>query len=185
MIGILSYNAGNRTSVAKALQRLCIPTKQVASCDELSRVDGLIFPGAGAAPSAMNDLRERGLIDALRGYRKPFLGLCLGMQLLFDRSEEGDTECLGIVRGAVRRLPDGVLRPHIGWNRLDTGEYVYFIHEYACFPADPAATTMSVRHGAAFCAGLRLGNFFGLQWHPEKSGRAGDYYLKSFAQLCK
>lgn len=185
MIGILRYNAGNRASVAEALQRLSIPAMTVESNDELSQVDGLIFPGAGAARSAMHDLQERGLVEPLQEYRKPFLGLCLGMQLLFDRSEEGDTECLGIVPGEVKRLSDDVMRPHIGWNRLDSGEYAYFVHEYACFPTDPTVTTMSVRHGVTFCAGLRLRNFFGLQWHPEKSGRTGDRFLQAFAELCK
>ncbi len=185
MIGILRYNAGNRQSVARALRRLGIPATAVETEREIFQVDGLIFPGAGAARSAMDDLREKGLIEPLRRFRKPFLGLCLGMQLLLDFSEEGDAECLAIVPGTVKRLPDGVLRPHIGWNRLDTGEYAYFAHGYACYPADPSVVTMSVRHGATLRAGLRLGNYFGLQWHPEKSGRTGDRFLQSFAALCK
>ncbi|MBU4270773.1 MAG: imidazole glycerol phosphate synthase subunit HisH [Planctomycetes bacterium] len=185
MIGILRYNAGNRESVIGALRRFGIPATTVETSGEIARVDGLIFPGAGAAGAAMDDLRTKRLVGPLREFRKPFLGLCLGMQLLLDFSEEGNTECLGIVPGMVKRLPDGVLRPHIGWNRLDTGEYAYFAHGYACFPADPRVVTMSVRHGATICAGLRQGYYFGLQWHPEKSGRTGDRFLQSFASLCK
>ncbi|MEN6452439.1 MAG: imidazole glycerol phosphate synthase subunit HisH, partial [Thermoguttaceae bacterium] len=143
-----------------------------------------IFPGAGAARSAMDDLRNRGLIDPLRNYRKPFLGLCLGMQLLMDFSEEGETECLGIVRGRVVHLPDGVMCPHIGWNRLSTGQYAYFVHSYVCVPEDRRAVTMTVEHGATLCAGLRQANYFGVQWHPEKSGPTGDRFLQSFAALC-
>ena len=185
MIGVLHYNAGNRESVARALGRLDIPAATVATAEEIDWVDGLIFPGAGAAAAAMNDLQCRGLIDILRNFRKPFLGLCLGMQLLFDSSEEGDAACLGVIRGRVRRLPDGVMRPHMGWNRLDTGRYVYFAHSYYCVPADPSVTTMTVRHGEDICAGVRQGNFFGVQWHPEKSGETGDRFLRSFALLCK
>ena len=132
----------------------------------------------------MTDLRSRGLDAALRGFRKPFLGLCLGMQLLLDFSEEGDAECLGIVRGAVRRLPPGASCPHIGWNRLSTGGYAYFVHGYVCVPDDPAVVTMTVQHGEKL-AGLRFRNFFGVQWHPEKSGRTGDRLLATFAALCE
>ncbi len=185
MIGIVRYNAGNWGSVAGALRRLGIPATSVETADEISRVDGLIFPGAGAAQSAMADLRARGLVDALRGFRKPFLGLCLGMQLLLDFSEEGQTECLGIVRGRVLPLPEGATSPHIGWNRLSTGKYAYFVHRYVCVPENPRVVTMTVEHGATLCAGIRQGNYFGVQWHPEKSGRTGDRLLKSFAALCR
>jgi imidazole glycerol-phosphate synthase subunit HisH len=185
MIGILRYNAGNRQSVARALRRLGIAAETVETAAEIARTQGLIFPGAGAAPSAMSDLRHRGLVEVLRNYRRPFLGLCLGMQLLMDFSEEGEVAGLGVVRGRVRRLPDGVTRPHIGWNRLDTGRFAYFVHSYYCAPADPAVTTMSVWHGAAICAGIRYRNFFGVQWHPEKSGVTGDRFLCGFAMLCK
>jgi glutamine amidotransferase len=185
VIGILRYNAGNQASVARALGRLGIDARAVETSGEIAACDGLIFPGAGAAESAMRDLRARGLVDALREFRKPFLGLCLGMQLLFDFSEEGDVDCLGIVRGRVKRLPDGVMIPHIGWNRLDTGRYAYFAHSYFCVPDDPRVVTMTARHGVVFCAGIRQRNFFGVQWHPEKSGETGDRLLRSFATLCK
>ncbi len=185
MIGIFRYNAGNRVSVAKALGRLGIDARTVETREEIAACHGLIFPGAGAAESAMRDLHARGLLDALREFRKPFLGLCLGMQLLFDFSEEGNVDCLGIVRGQVKRLPEGVTKPHMGWNRLDTGQFAYFAHSYYCLPDDPRVVTMTARHGVVFCAGVRQRNFLGVQWHPEKSGATGDRLLRAFATLCK
>ena len=184
MIGLLRYNAGNIGSVERALRRLGIAVRTVETAEEIASVGGLIFPGAGAAPSAMHDLRQRGLIDVLRNYRKPFLGLCLGMQLLFDNSEEGATPCLGIVKGRVTALPENVIRPHMGWNRLNTGDYAYFVHNFVCEPDDARIVTQTVRYGSTLCAGIRQGNFYGVQWHPEKSGAAGDALLRSFAALC-
>jgi len=185
MIGILRYTAGNLTSIAGALSRLGIPWRIVETEAEITGVDGLIFPGAGAAKAAMSDLQERGLLDAIRNFYKPFLGICLGMQLLFDYSEEGPTECLGIVPGCVKLLPDEVMRPHIGWNRLDNGYWAYFAHSYYCLPADPRQITGFARHGIEFCAGVRRRNFFGVQWHPEKSGETGNRFFRSFGRLCK
>jgi len=185
MIGILRPSTGNTGSVERSLQRLGIPASIVETPQEISTLDGLIFPGAGAALSAMEDLRKRGLFDVLRSFRKPFLGLCLGMQLLFDFSEEGPTDCLGIIRGKVVSLPETVLRPHMGWNKLSSGDYAYFVHSFICVPVDSRVVTMTVRHGMDIVAGVRNKNFFGLQWHPEKSGFAGDRFLISFAQLCK
>lgn len=185
MIGILQYNAGNVGSVAKALTRLAIPSRVVEDREGIEAVSGLIFPGAGAAQSAMRDLGKRDLIDVLKTYQKPFLGLCLGMQLLFDSSEEGNTECLGLIRGRVRELPDTVVRPHMGSNKLNTGRYAYFVHSFICEPEDQRLITMTTRYGTDICAGIRQKNFFGVQWHPEKSGDAGDDFLLSFAELCK
>lgn len=185
LIGILQYSAGNTGSVQRALTRLGIASCIVEDPDALSAVDGLIFPGAGAAQSAMSDLQKKGLADPIRNFVKPFLGLCLGMQLLFDYSEEGDTDCLGIIRGKVRRLSEYVISPHMGWNLLDSGDYAYFVHSYSCVPDDPRLITMTAQYGTAICAGVRQQNYFGLQWHPEKSGKAGDEYLLSFTDLCK
>lgn len=185
LIGILQSKTGNTGSVERALARLGVPARMVRTADEILSVGGLVFPGAGAAGAAMADLRERGLVDVLRKYRRPFLGICLGMQLLFDSSEEGDTECLGIIAGNVRLLPPGVVKPHMGWNLLNTGDYAYFVHSYVCMPAEPRVITQTSQYGSAICAGVRRENFFGLQWHPEKSGAAGDRFLLSFATLCK
>ena len=185
MIGILRYNAGNIGSVTKALTRLAIPSKIVEDKEDIEAVSGLIFPGAGAAQAAMRDLKKRDLVDVLRTYQKPFLGLCLGMQLLFDFSEEGNTECLGLIPGRARELPDTVVKPHMGWNKLSTGKYAYFVHSFVCEPEDKRVITMTTRYGGNICAGIRFKNFFGVQWHPEKSAGAGDALLLSFAELCK
>lgn len=185
LIGILRSSTGNTGSVQRALTRLGIPSRIIETSEELSTVDGLIFPGAGAAGSAMMDLRKKGLVNVLKTFSKPFLGLCLGMQLLFDSSEEGDTDCLGIIPGTVRELPDDLPKPHMGWNMLSTGEYAYFVHSFVCEPSDPRIITMTTQYGMRICAGVRQRNFFGLQWHPEKSGKAGDDFLLSFSKLCK
>jgi imidazole glycerol-phosphate synthase subunit HisH len=185
MIGILRYNAGNRASVAKALGRLGFASRLVETAADIAACDGLVFPGAGAAHSVMADLRDRGLVEVIRDFRKPLLGICLGMQLLFDFSEEGDAECLGIVPGQVRRLPDEAMKPHMGWNRIDGGPFAYFCHSYYCLPRDPRVVTATARHGIDFCAGIRLQNFYGVQWHPEKSGETGDRLLRAFATLCQ
>lgn len=185
MLGILRTATGNATSVQRALMRLNIPSTFVDEPGQLSQVDALIFPGAGAAQAGMRDLRERNFVETLRDFRKPFLGLCLGMQLLFDFSEEGQTECLGIIPGSVRSLPSTVIKPHMGWNRLHTGEFVYFVHGFVCVPEDPRVTTMTVQYGEEFCAAVRLKNFFGLQWHPEKSGAPGDRFLCAFSRFAE
>lgn len=190
-IGILRYNAGNIGSVERALTRLGITSQIVERPDQLNEIVGLIFPGAGSANAAMRDLRAGGFIDSLRRFQKPFLGLCLGMQLLFDFSEEGDTECLGIIPGRVRKLPPSVIAPHMGWNLLRTARndlpvgYAYFVHSYVCEPNDPGVITQTVQYGSPICAGVRWKNFFGVQWHPEKSAATGDDFLLSFSQLCK
>jgi len=185
MIGILRYSAGNVGSVQRALTRLSIPSRIVEEAGELKELSGLVVPGAGAAKAAMDCLRDRGLVEPLRTFDKPFLGLCLGMQLLFDRSDEGPTECLGVIKGKVQELPSTMTKPHMGWNRLSTGDYAYFVHNYACEPSDLSIVTMTTAYGSDLCAGVQQANFFGVQWHPEKSGDVGDRYLLSFSKLCK
>lgn len=187
VIGILRYSAGNSGSVARALTRLGISWRFVDCVDDLASIAGLIFPGAGAAKSAMKDLRNRGFIEAIKSYKKPFLGICLGMQLLFDLSEEGQTKCLGIISGKVRELPDAVVKPHMGWNMLKNAEqdigYAYFVHSFVCEPSDKRLITMTTDYGTELCAAVRYKNFFGVQWHPEKSSGVGDAFLRSFASL--
>ena len=194
-IGILHYCAGNIGSVQRACDRLKIKTRNVDTEDDIQTVDGLIVPGAGSASAAMRSIRKQGLTDALRTYEKPFLGICLGMQLLFDYSEEGGTQCLGIIPGKVQKLR----RIHIGWNMLRpfdptqgrqdqhdaSNEYAYFVHGYACFPDDSSLVTMTTQFDRSIVAGIRRKNFFGVQWHPEKSGDIGDRFLLSFSRLCK
>lgn len=184
-VGIIRYSAGNTGSVQRALTRLNIPSKIIEKPQELESVSGIIFPGAGAAGAAMKQLNKVGWSKAIRSCKKPFLGLCLGMQLLFDYSEENETWCLGIIKGNIVELPEGLVRPHMGWNQLSTGDFAYFVHNYFCDPYYSSVVTMTTAYGNELCAGVQKDNFFGVQWHPEKSGDAGDRYLLSFSKLCK
>ena len=184
MIGVLYYRGGNARNVLWALQRLQIPGRKVERPHDLHHLAGLILPGVGAAPAAMNELARVELLSPLKEWTQPFLGICLGMQLLFESSEEGNTRCLGLLPGTVKALPPGVVCPHMGWNRLSNGRYAYFVHSYVCHPADSGLITTTTRYGGELCAGVRHEHLFGVQWHPEKSGEAGDLLLKGFAQLC-
>ena len=165
------------------------------SVEKLSQCDGIILPGVGAAPGAMKSLTERGLIPFLRTIEKPLLGICLGMQLLFESSEEGETTCLGILPGRTARLSDRSGKvPHMGWNAvrftiahpliegIDQYGYFYFAHS---FVAAPNAATIGVSEcGETFTAALAHGNILGVQFHPEKSGKNGLSLLKNFETLC-
>lgn len=183
ILGILKTSSGNTGSIRRALTRLGITSVLIEKPKDLLMIDGLIFPGAGAAKSVMENLENRGFVKPLQTFKKPFLGLCLGMQLLFETSEEGPCDCLGVIPGKVQAIPETVVRPHMGWNRLSTGEYAYFVHSYVCIPDDPRVITQTVAYGNLLCAGVRFRNFFGLQWHPEKSGDIGDRFLLSFMKL--
>lgn len=198
-IAILDYGAGNLRSVELAFARLGVPTVVTKDPAVAMQADGLILPGVGAFADAMNALQRSGLIPALEHARdtgKPLLGICLGMQALFEGSEEGEgVEGLGFVKGFVRRLPDtaGLKIPHMGWNdirgekdspllkSLPEEPYVYFVHSYACFADDPADVLTTTDYGVRFCSAVQRGNIFGTQFHPEKSGRVGEQMLKNFA----
>lgn len=201
MIAILDYGAGNLRSVQLAFARLQAPTFVTASAEEAMAADGLILPGVGAFADAMDALRHSGLVPALehaRDSQKPLLGICLGMQALFNGSEEGvGTDGLGFVPGFVRRLPDdmGLKIPHMGWNDirgekespllqgLPAEPYVYFVHSYACFADDPTDVLTTTEYGVRFCSAVQRGNIFGTQFHPEKSGKVGEQILKNFLNV--
>ncbi len=198
MTGIIDYEAGNIRSVENALKRL--GADYVLSPDPavLSECDRLLLPGVGEAGWAMARLRERNLADFIRETGKPLLGICLGMQLLCEWSEEGDVECLGIFRNKVRHfrhaLPSGLRLkvPQVGWNDISSlksklfdgvqdGAYVYFVHSYfADLGEDTAAVT---EYGISFSSALSRGNFMGCQFHPEKSGDAGERIIANFLNL--
>jgi glutamine amidotransferase len=155
----------------------------------IAAADKVILPGVGAAGYAMEQVSARGLAPVLKSLAQPVLGICLGMQLLFDRSEEEDTDCLAILPGKVRRLAaaPGMPVPHMGWSRLDvtdesiglqTGDYVYFAHSFAC--DDGPWTAASAEYGRPVPAAVRARNFLGVQFHPERSGEAGARFLKRF-----
>ena len=198
-IAILDYGAGNLRSVELAFARLGVPTVVTNDAAVAMQADGLILPGVGAFADAMQALENSGLIPALihaKETGKPLLGICLGMQALFEGSEEGEgVKGLGFVKGFVRRLPDakGLKIPHMGWNDvraekespllqdLPDEPYVYFVHSYACFADDADDVLTTTEYGVRFCSSVQRGNVFGTQFHPEKSGRVGEQMLKNFA----
>ena len=198
MTGIIDYEAGNIRSVENALKRL--GAEYILSGDPavLSGCDRLLLPGVGEAGWAMSRLDENGLSDFIRNTDRPLLGICLGMQLLCSRSEEGDVECLGIFGTQVRhfrsalRHGSGLKVPQVGWNSIgglktglfsgvDDGAYMYFVHSYfAGICEDTVAVT---EYGLQFSSALRRGNFMGCQFHPEKSGDVGERILANFLKL--
>lgn len=195
MIGIIDYGAGNVRSIVNALERIDVRSFASADIDELDSAVGLILPGVGAAGAAMASLRAAGLAVWLPRVRRPLLGICLGMQMLFQRSEEGDTECLGILPGSVRRFRHATLKvPHMGWSPvvrcgdsplldgMTDGAFFYFVHAYHA--AVDTTTVAATEYGARFAAVVQAGNIFGVQFHPEKSGAAGLRLLENFVRLC-
>lgn len=185
----------NIGSVRYALQRLGVDAPLTSDPVAIRAAGKVILPGVGAAGPAMARLRTLGLVEVLRGLTQPVLGVCLGMQLLCARSEEGEVDCLGLIPAVVRRLQPapGVRVPHMGWNRLQTcsehpllygiaaDAQVYFVHSYAVPPGD--YTLASAEHGAPFSAVVARGNFFGMQFHPERSSAVGARLLCNFLAL--
>lgn len=195
MIAIIDYEMGNLRSVGNALDRLGAEWKLTADHDEIRRASKVLLPGVGNDAEAMARLRERGLCQLIRDLRRPVLGICVGMQVMCRHSEEGDVDCLGLFDTKVRRFPEeeGLKIPHVGWNRInnleskllkgvDRGAYVYYVHSYyAPLCPDTIATT---RYGSTmFSAALKYENFYGTQFHPEKSGDVGEQILRNFLAL--
>lgn len=186
-LAILDLGYGNTDSIRLAFARLGV---EAALTIDAETPDRLVIPGVGAAGYAMAKLREAGLVDALRCRTKPTLGICLGMQLMFDRTDEGDTQCLGLLPGKVRALTPapGFPVPHMGWSQLGevapdigltNGDYVYFAHGFAC--DDTPATAASATYGPSRVAAVvRRGHLWGAQFHPERSSAPGASFLKAF-----
>ncbi len=192
MIAIVKYNAGNVRSVHNALKRLGVDAVITDSSEALQRADKVIFPGVGEAGSAMQYLRNTGLDRTIKNLNQPFLGICLGMQLLCAESEEGNTSCIGIFPEKTSRFQDGVKIPHMGWNSIESlqgqlfkgikpGCDMYFVHSY--FVPAGKWSIATCNYGSAFSAALQKDNFYGVQFHPEKSGEAGAQILKNFTEL--
>jgi len=191
-VAVIDAGGANLGSVRYALERLGIAPRIVRDADALRDADRVILPGVGAAPPAMAMLHERGLDAALRASQAPLLGICLGMQLLYERSEEGDVDCLGLLSGTVRRMRParGVRIPHMGWNRLHRRRdapllqgiaddaWAYFVHGYAA-PADDVCVA-ECTHGDTFAAVVQHGRIAGAQFHPERSSAAGARLLANF-----
>lgn len=224
MIGILNSGAANIRSVENALQRLKIDYFVSDQASELATAERIIFPGVGHAAAIMDNLRTKKLIEFIRTWHKPFLGICLGMQVLFDHSEEGDTDCLGIISGNVKKFAPtlGLKIPQMGWNQvrfeseeirvkncklsthtdpLNNGhpelvlgsknknffrniknkDFFYFVHSYRLAVGD--YTVATTEYGEKFSAVVQQNNFIGVQFHPEKSGKAGEQLLQNFCNL--
>ncbi len=198
-VAIIDYQAGNLTSVQRALAHLGHTSQITADAAVIASADKVIFPGVGAAESCMANLRAGKLDQALAqviAAQKPLLCICVGMQLLFDRSDEdGGVTCLSVIPGAVKKftLSDPALKvPHMGWNpvRWEKNDPLwngipqdtpfYFVHSYFCAPTADDTTLATSDHGSRFCAGVRKGNLAAVQFHPEKSGEAGLALLGNF-----
>jgi imidazole glycerol-phosphate synthase subunit HisH len=198
MIAVVDSGVANLTSVMAALERLGVEAEVTADAERIEKAKRVILPGVGAAAAAMRQLKSKNLCDVLRGLKQPVLGICLGMQILFARSQEGKepVECLGIFPGDVRELkgtPESPV-PHMGWNQIapvqkdhpllrgiTPGSYVYFVHSYAAPLGDAAIAKTD--YGEVFAAMAGKDNFFGCQFHPERSGAVGSRILENFTRI--
>lgn len=194
MIAIVDYKMGNLRSVENALRRLGAEFVVTADAEVIKRADRVLLPGVGNAAEAMDNLRKAGLVEVIRSLRHPVLGICVGMQVMCRHSEEGDVDCLGIFDSHVKRFEPSqqVKVPHMGWNRIgnlesklfkgiDGREYVYFVHSY--YPELCPDTIATTTHGKMFSAALKYENFYGTQFHPEKSGDVGERIIANFLKL--
>lgn len=193
MIATINYEAGNLASVSNALKRLDKSHIITSSKEELDQADGIIFPGVGHAKPAMQSLKENGLDQWLKQTDKPVLGICLGMQLFFESSEEGDSEGLGVIPGRLKKFDPSVNKvPHMGWNtlknlqphpiveNLSNEHYFYFVHSY--YAPINEYTTATCHYIEEFSAIACRDNYIGVQFHPEKSGQAGSLLIQNFLQ---
>jgi glutamine amidotransferase len=195
MIGIVNYGAGNIFSLTAALERQNISYGMANSETDLEKYSHIIIPGVGHAGAAMKKLAQTGLVDAIKGLTKPVLGICVGMQLLTAHSEEGDSNLLNIIPLKTKLFNKelGIKIPHMGWNNVDfknnllfeavpLNTQFYFVHSYF-IEYNPIFDIASVDYGNKFSAAIQKNNFYGVQFHPEKSGEAGEQLLKNFSNL--
>lgn len=194
-LAIIDSGGANIASLQMAVERLGVPADLTTDSERLRSASHVILPGVGAAADCMGRLRQAGLVETIRDLRQPLLGICVGMQLLFESSEEGDVPCLGLLPGRVQRLPHraGLPVPHMGWNQLEfnrstallndiaAGDYVYFVHSYAAPLSE--LTLATTTYGDPFTAVVQRGNVYGAQFHPERSARVGAQLLRNFLRL--
>lgn len=196
MIAIIDYDTGNLRSVCNALDRIGAEYVLTDDPKVIAQADRVLLPGVGEASSAMAKLQERGLCDVVKSLQVPVLGICIGMQLMCRHSQEGDVDCLGIFDADVCRFEAdqsaGIKVPHMGWNTLSglktglfegltDGDFVYFVHSFAASVCDDTIAVSD--NGRRFSAAMRRGNFYGAQFHPEKSGDVGERILRNFMNL--
>ena len=203
-IAIIDYKAGNLRSVQKALEECGATARITADAEDISAADGVVFPGQGACDASMLSIRERGLFEIIRhsiDSGKPFLGVCLGLQLLLESSEEGEEPCLAILKGSTKRLPPekteqvGLKIPHMGWNSVSLSvqhpvfegipndSYFYFVHSYYADPEDKDIVAGVTNYGIDFCSAVAWDNVAAVQFHPEKSGTVGLRLYRNFLTL--
>ena len=191
---IIKYNAGNIQSVLYALERIGVSAEVTDDIEGILAADKVIFPGVGEASSAMKSLQENRLDELIRVLKQPVLGICVGMQLLCKHSEENDTDCLGVIPVHVKRFPanPGIKVPQIGWNNIyhlktplfndiDENSFIYNVHSY--YAEDSDYTIASCNYGVEYAAAVQKNNFYGLQFHTEKSADIGERILKNFLVL--
>ena len=192
MIAIVKYNAGNIRSVKNALDRLGIPSLLTDDPEELRSAEKVIFPGVGEAGTAMSYLEARGLDQVIKELKQPFLGICLGMQLMCSHSEEKNTTCLGIFKERVKKFPPNGIVPHMGWNNfsdingplfegLTTEANMYFVHSYYAEIGDD--TVGATDYLVPFTSALQKDNYYGVQFHPEKSADEGRKLIENFLKI--
>nr|PZM95039.1 MAG: imidazole glycerol phosphate synthase subunit HisH [Actinomycetota bacterium] len=199
-VGVVAYGLGNLGSVMNMLKRVGVEARLVSTPDEVAHCDRVLLPGVGAFDEGMRLLGERGLDDAVRDFAaagRPLFGICLGMQLLLDRSEEGEASGLGLIAGESLRFDEssGLRVPHMGWNTisptradalthgLDADSRFYFVHSYRVVPSHPDVTIATTSYGVDFASMIRKDNVMGAQFHPEKSHAFGMTILRNFASL--
>ena len=197
-IAVADYGAGNLVSIARALEVVGAEPILVRDAEALRGTDALIVPGVGAAGPAMDRLRRRALVEPIRAWiaaGRPYLGICLGLQLLFEASDEDGAATLGILGGRTIKLAGAPTLPHIGWNTVEllgrhplfdgigSGTAFYFVHSYVAAPDDPGIVITEAEHGSPFPAAIARGNLLGVQFHPERSGTDGLRLLANFAAI--
>jgi glutamine amidotransferase len=199
MIAVIDYGAGNLRSVINAIGRLDCQVHVTSDHDDMLSSQAVILPGVGAAADTMANLESLGLLDPIRHYiaeNRPFLGICIGLQILFSGTEEGGRhKCLGVIPGVVRRLPSGLKIPHMGWNQVkqrvvhpifsgipDEANF-YFVHSYYVEPEDKSLVAGETEYGISICSVIARGNLIATQFHPEKSGEVGLKIYDNFIKI--
>ena len=195
---VIDYESGNLRSVSRALESHGVAPLVTDDSSNFDDADAMVLPGVGSGPAAMDALRQRKLLDPIKNFiasGRPFLGVCLGLQLLMDCTEEGDEACLGVVKGSAKHLPSGLKVPHMGWNSvrfqhqhpvldgIPQDSYFYFVHSYYASPEDPAGISGTTEYGISFCSIYAKDNLIATQFHPEKSGPVGLRFYKNFVNL--
>jgi len=199
MIAIVDYGAGNLRSVVNAIKKLGHEPEIISDASAVLSAEAVILPGVGSAGDTMANLNTLGLVDPIRQYiasGRPFLGICIGLQILFTSTEEGGRhECLGIIPGTVRKLPPGLKIPHMGWNQvrqkvahpifygIPDGANFYFVHSYHGVPDDKALIAGETEYGITICSVIARGNLAATQFHPEKSGEVGLKVYDNFIKV--